>query len=328
VSGANSNLPIGFYPGPTVGLTRLNDYETFIGRQVDYVLTFMPSSPTWAQYEAGNLQGVTNGPGGANNASDWAPLLGSRRMMIATPACVQGTTWAQEAAGVNDAHHRALATNLVAAGLGNSLIRLAREMNAGYPWAVTPSNASDHKAGWIHIVNVFKSVTGANFKFCWNPIIGQGPFGPNAGVESAYPDQGTVDVIGLDVYDWGYAVSAETIRAQSDQATFFANQLSQWDGLTGWRSFAQSRNLSLCFPEWGLKLWGTGNSYNGGGDNPYFVQHMASFMKASSDPTDPLAMAAFWEDAGQGVFDPDNYPARRVEVPNSRAMFLKEFGSS
>jgi hypothetical protein len=327
-AGANTDLPAGFYPGPVVAPDRLAAYETFLNRQVEYVLAFMVDRPNWAEFEGAILQSRTNGPGGYASAPDWSALLGTRRMMLGVPACAMGTTWKDEAAGVNDAHWAALAIRLVAAGLGNAVLRLAREMNTPYAWGVTPATAADHKAGWIHITQVMKAVPGAGFKFCWNPIIGQGSFGPSAGVESCYPDAGTVDVIGLDVYDWGYTAQAETIRTPAEQQAFFTSQLTMWDGLTGWRTFAASRNLSLCFPEWGLKLWGAGSTYNGGGDNPYFIQHMASFMKAGSDPGDPLAMQALWEDTGMGVFDPDDHPARRIEVPNARAMHLREFGSA
>jgi hypothetical protein len=335
VAGAATSLPIGVYRGSVLDLSQIQAYEAFLdmpaGVTVDFVLAFMVDRPvSWADFERGALQSHTNGPAGPASATDWGPLLGPRRLMLGVPACAMGTTWAQEAAGANDAHWTALGSNLIAAGLGGAVLRIAREMNTGYAWAVTPANAADHIAGWQHIVNLLRALPGAAFKSCWNPIIGQGSFGPSAGVESCYPDHGTVDVIGLDVYDWGYTAADETIRAAADQQAFFASQLTMWDGLNGWRSFAQSRNLSLCFPEWGLKLWGTGQSgasgYTGGGDNPYFIQRMAAFMKATGNPGDPLAMSALWEDTGMGVSDPDSLPARRVAVPAARARFLYEFG--
>lgn len=329
--GANTSLPIGVYRGSVPDLSGIQAYEAFLsmpmGTTVDFVLAFMVDRPvSWADFENGMLQSRTNGPAGTAKAADWGPLMGARRLMLGVPACAMGTTWAQEASGANDAHWTALGTNLISAGLGNSVLRLAREMNTGYAWAVTPANANDHINGWQHIVTLLRGLPGSQFKFCWNPIIGQGAFGPGAGVESCYPDHGTVDVIGLDCYDWGYAASNETIRPLADQQAFFASQLAMWDGLNGWRNFAAGRNLSLCFPEWGLKLWNTGKDYNGGGDNPYFIMHMAAFMKATSDPADPLAMAALWEDTGMGVFDPDCHPSRRVAVPQARAAFLSAFG--
>ena len=328
-AGANSSLPIGVYRTAAPDLGAVQAYESFLNPvgsgQVDYVLAYMADKPTWAQFEAATLQSGTNQPAGAHTAAEWGPLLGNRTLMLGVPACVQGTTWAQEAAGVNDAHWTALATTLVTAGLGNAVLRLARELNTGYAWKVTPATANDHAAGWRRIVAVMKAVPGFACKFCWNPMIGQGNFGPGAGVESCYPDQGTIDVIGLDCYDWGYTTANETIRTLAEQQAFFASQLAMWDGLNGWRNFAAGRNLSLCFPEWGLKLWGAAASYNGGGDDPYFIAHMASFMQ-SMGSGDPLAMHAFWEDAGMGVADPDDHARRLVAVPQARAAFLSSFG--
>lgn len=80
-------------------------------------------------------------------------------------------------------------------------------------------------------------------------------------------------------------------------------------------------------PEWGLKLWGATSSYDGGGDNPFFIQQMASFMKEMASG-DPLAMQACWEDPGMGVADPDDHPRRLIAVPGARAAFLSTFGSS
>jgi beta-mannanase len=157
--------------------------------------------------------------------------------------------------------------------------------------------------------------------FMWNPMIGQGNFGPNAGVESVYPGDNVVDIIGLDLYDgWGYP-GGEVIRTAAQQQAQWNSYRDQWDGLTGWRNLAQSHGKPLAFPEWGLQLWNSGGTYVGGGDNPLFVAEMAAWMKNAS-----AFMHAFWEDPGMGVADPDSLPRRRVAAPAARAEFLAAFG--
>jgi hypothetical protein len=327
-AGPDSPLSIGVYRGAAPVLGPVQDYETFLGgRQVSHVLSYMADDPTWAQFEAGALQSSTNGPAGAAVAGDWAPLLGPRHLMLGVPACVQGTSWDDEASGVNDAHWASLAANLATAFPAGVYLRIAREFNTGYRWKVTPTLAAAHRAGWARIVGTMRAAGAAGNRYCWNPAIGQGNFAPSSGAEAAYPGNGVVDSIGLDVYDWGYAASPEVTRTDAERQAFWTHLLTQWDGLTGWRSFADSHGKTLCFPEWGLKLWGVTNTYDGGGDNDFFVQHMARWMKETLDPSRPLAVHAFWEDPHVGVSDPDSDPGRRVAVPQSRAAFLAAFGS-
>lgn len=331
-AGQDVNIPIGVYRGAVPDIAPIQAYEQFLGMPdgttVDYVLAFMADSPTWAQFEAGTLQSRTNGPAGSSSASDWAPLLGGRKLMLGVPACVQGTTWAEEASGANDAHWTALANNLQQAFPGGVHLRIAREMNTGYQWHVIPATAADHRAGWSRIVSTMKAAGAPGNRYYWNPMIGQGSMGPSHGIDEAYPGNSAVDAIGLDYYDWGYAASAEVTRTSSERASFWAKVRDEWDGLTGWRSFAASHGKPLAFPEWGLKLWGVGNSYDGGGDDDYFVNEMARFIKSLDDPGNPQAMHAFWEDPNQGVSDPDSSPGRRIAVPAARAAFLAAFGYS
>jgi hypothetical protein len=321
--GPDTTLPIGVYRGASPDITRVQDYEAFLGiPAVDYVLAFMADSPTWPQFEQAILQSSTNGGPGAHSATEWAPLLGGRTLMLAVPACVQGTTWAAEASGANDTHWAALAQTLVGAGLGNSVLRIAREFSGGwYHWSVSPGNAADHKAGWARIVSVMRNA-GFTGKFMWNPYLGQGTFGPSSDPSSAYPGDASVDVIGLDFYDGGYP-AGETIRTIAQQQAAWASMRDQWAGLTGWLSFAQGRHKPLAYPEWGLRLWNDNGKYVGGGDNPVLIGEMAAWMLDTG-----AWMHALWEDPNRGVADPDSSPGRQIAVPQARAAFLAAFGNS
>jgi len=339
MSGACTPIPIGVYRGPSVNIRAIQEYErNFLNKQAgttaSYVLAFLADRPeTWAQFEQAVLAASTNGPPGAETATAWAPVLGGRTLMLAVPACCLGTTWDQEAAGVNDAHWTALAATLVQGGLGNCVLRIAREFNGSwYPWKVTSANAGAYQSAYAHIVLTMRAA-GFTGTFMWNPYLGQGNFAnssPPAGVESVYPlAQGSagpdtiVDLIGLDVYDGPDAAnypSWEVIRTPAQQQAAWQAMLRQWDGLTGWRSLAVDHGKPLCYPEWGLRLWNDGYVYQGGGDNPAFILEMAAWLKNTQ-----AHMHTFWEDPGMGLADPDDLPARLVAAPNSRRAFLGQF---
>lgn len=322
------SVPIGVYRTSLPDIAAVEAYEQFLGLSgstVDYVLAFMADTPaSWAQFENAILAQHTNGGPSTTSATAWAPLLGPRQLVLGVPACCMGTTWAQEAAGVNDTHWAALARTLAATRLGNCVLRIGRELNTGYRWKATPSNVSAYRTGYARIVNTMRSA-GFSGTFMWNPMVMPGNFGGSGGgTESAYPGDSVVDVIGLDIYDasWSgiYPTSPDLVTAPMHQAVW-DGFLIGWDGLRGWYNFARARGKQLAFPEWGLQLWKDAGVYHGGGDNPVLVGELAQFMKGCG-----AYMHAMWEDAGMGVSDPDNHPGRPCGVPQARAVFLREFG--
>lgn len=322
-AGEDTLIPIGVYRGASPDIGAIRAYEAFLGMPpgttAEYVLAFMADSPAWPQFEAAMLQSSTNGPAGSHSAAEWGPLLGNRTLMLGVPACASSTSWADEASGRNDAHWIALTATLVRAGLGHSVLRIAREFQGGWPWKVTQANAADHRAGYAHIVGIMRQA-GFTGQFMWNPYIGT--FSPPSEVVNAYPGDMWVDVIGIDFYDGGYPVQPDPEpRSAAQQQAVWNSFRDQWDGLTGWQSFAQAHNKPLAYPEWGLGLWRSGGSYGGGGDNPVLIREMAAWIKYTSP-----YMHALWEDPGMGVADPDNHPRRIIAVPNSRAAFLEAFG--
>lgn len=324
-----SAIPIGVYRTSLPNLAAVQAYESFLGlpsgTTVDYVLAFMADTPaSWAQFEDAILAKATNGGPSTTSATAWAPLLGSRKLMLAAPACCMGTTWTQEAAGANDAHWAALARTLVTGGLGGCVLRIGRELSGSwYRWQVTPSNVATYRTAYAHIVTVMRDA-GFTGKFMWNPYLGQGTFGPKAGVEDAYPGDGCVDVIGVDLYDgdWtGIYPSNPDSATTAQQQRVWDEMLTEWDSLRGWYNLARAHGKPLAFPEWGLRLWKDAGVYHGGGDNAVLTGGMAEFIKGCG-----AFMHAMWEDANMGVSDPDNSPGRLCGVPQARAVFLREFG--
>jgi hypothetical protein len=325
MSGFAAHLPIGVYRGAGCGITAINQYEDFIGGEVNYVLDFMPDSPTWEQFENGQL-GDNHGLS-QNDVSVWAGgVLGNRKLVLAVPACVQGTTWAQEGGGTNDAHWLALGNRLINLGLGDSVIRIAREFNGWwYPWKVTNCTVHQYIAGYSRAVWLMKNLPGANFKFDWSSYIGVANLN-QAGVGAAYPGDDWVDFIGVHAYegDWTGIYDLGYVRTLEQQAqSWRVNVLNVLWGLKDWKGFAIQKNKPLSFPEWAPRLWNESDGYHGGGDNPYFVESMGNWMKNLPN----FAYHAFWEDpfSCNGVMDPDNEIRRSVAVPAMREEFLRWF---
>ena len=83
------------------------------------------------------------------------------------------------------------------------LFRFAQEMNGTwYPWAVgrNGNTAADYVAAWLHVRSVVVAAGARHVRFVWAPNVitsGTAPF------LDMYPGHDTVDVIGLDGYNWG-----------------------------------------------------------------------------------------------------------------------------
>ncbi len=105
-----------------------------------------------------------------------------------------------------------------------------------------------------------RSVRGAAFRFVWN--VKNGPDSVDA--TRAYPGSAYVDNVGVDAYDNGYGVSGAQAR--------WNQIINQPDGLNCWLRFARRHGKPLSIPDWGI-----GNA----GDDPYYVQHMYDWTKAS-----------------------------------------------
>lgn len=212
-----------------------------------------------------------------------------------------GASLATGATGAYNRWYQLLAQRLVAGGQGSSLIRLGWEFNGGwFPW-----RANHHAAAfvqyWRQIVNTMQSVPGAHFRFEWNPTRGDLGVGP---LSQYYPGNQYVSVIGLDVYDieWGHYPGA---------VAEWNHMLTQPYGLDWLASFGAAHGKPISFPEWGLGWGNGGNGPAGGGDNAYFIQHMARFIS-----THNVANAVAW-DWGSRPMLSSYYPLAEKALFNS-----------
>ena len=241
--------------------------------------------------------------------------------------------------GGADGYFKTLAQNLVSAGFGSSYIRLGWEFNASWMgWSVCnqqgsglTSWASDFVPAFRNIVTSMRSVSGANFKFIWNPLESSNASCPDGNLEKFYPGDKYVDVVALDTYDGvGQVISSDAARWSdlvngvngghwtSVVPAAINGQKFQGYGLTWLAAFGKEHDKLVSIPEWGLD---TPSQEAGGGDDAYFITQMAKWIKANAS-----GPAIFWNyGEGNMPLDIPNYTSG--DTPSATAAFKNEFGT-
>ena len=157
---------------------------------------------------------------------------------------------------------------LIAAGLGNAVIRLGHEMNGTWyhdSLGSNPAQYRDWATYYANIVRTMRSVKGAHFLFDWNVNAGY----RNIPLNSFYPGNDVVDIIGLDIYDAGMPGNPQ-------------NQVARWrglndepEGLSQIVAFARAHGKPLSFPEWGMDSTAGG----GAGEDLTYIRGIAAAIK-------------------------------------------------
>jgi hypothetical protein len=283
----------------------LETFERKVKRDYNCALVYNNASPTWAGWE--DPWFVTDRDPRFEWAR-WATEPGTSRQLIITnnlfPGQLDHADWlAAGASGAYEEHARTLARNLVAAGLGDSVIRLADEANAtSEPDAIRTDRASQKLwvEFWRRTALAMRSVPGADFTFdwCinayWRPIA----------LDQWYPGNDVVNIIGIDAYDGGVPVGQNRWSRLYDQT----------DGIHDVLRFAAAHGKPVSFPEWGLLPRGPAMLGGGGDaeyihdiatvvkDNPvayqsYFYNHESANLLARS----PAALTAYIQDFAGAV---------------------------
>jgi hypothetical protein len=194
---------------------------------------------------------------------------GTRTVVLTQSIIPQGmpTDWrTQGAAGAYDAHATALATHLVAAGMGSAIIRLSPKGNGDWNMDSIGSTAADMTAWrtyWARIVTAMRAVPGAHFTFDWTI---NGNYRPIA-FDSYYPGDSYVDVIGIAQYD----TAATTVGLT--QPARWNSQLGATDGLGALVAYAKAHGKPLSISEWGLV---DAAKSGGGGDDASFIDQLGA----------------------------------------------------
>jgi hypothetical protein len=188
-------------------------------------------------------------------------------------------SFATIAAGNHDAAWRGVATNLVANGRGDSVVRIGWESNLrDWRWQATAANAAQYKAAFRHIVQVMRA-TAPGLKFEFGVACGSGLSGSGdrlAPLTAVYPGDDVVDLVGCDIYDWWNTHATNDAQFASNVA-----RNSAGPGVQDVADFARAHGKGASYGEWGLAKNQNGN--NGGGDNAFFVDAMYRFFTANRD---------------------------------------------
>ncbi len=311
---------LGFYPGYG-SVAQLTSLESWLGHDANYVVQFADGN---AANFAGSVWGEVTKAGAFQVVSSRTTLVES--IPLAFGGFVDATTASGQAAarnalqatanGSNDSLYQQAASSMRAGGFGDAIIRLGWEFDGGWmPWSSNGNNAL-----WVsafqHVVHVFRSVS-PNFRFDWN-----GDPGWLQGQVGAYPGDGYVDIIGLDVYDKGLGV------AWSSSTQSWADPAAAWSkvvpNLQFQRDFAIRHGKQVSYPEWALSGGGSESAGNAGGDDPTFIQGMFDWMNAlPASGAGSLAYHSYFnEDAAQD----GNHMLSHF--PNAQARFKALFGGS
>jgi glycosyl hydrolase family 26 len=285
-------------------IASLNALSRSIGRDVDCAVVFNNASPDWAGWQK---PWFTRSPPADHNWTAWATAPGKHRTLIISqnlfPSSLNGTNWRQAgASGAFTGHAKTLARNLVAAGLGHSVIRLSHEANG--TWG--PDNIGSNDAQfaqwrqfWRNTVLAMKSVPGAHFKFDWTINARVRPIS----LAKFYPGDDVVDIVGIDAYDVGVP------PGQNRWTTLYNSP----DGIGDVVRFARAHGKPLSFPEWGIGP--QGGAQQAGGDDPAYVNGIARVVRKN-------------DTAYQAYFYSGAYQAQLKRSPRSLAAYRRHFGAN
>jgi hypothetical protein len=284
-------------------ITELTRFEKLVGHTFTCAMVFSNANPNWTTWEQpwflSDLRpeyewGV------------WAKAPRTHRQLVITispfPSSLDGTDWlAAGASGAFDGHARSLAENLVAAGLGRSVIRLAPEANDtgdAYSIGTTRTQLERWRRMWRREVLAMRAVRGAHFMFDWC-VNARWRAIPLA---EWYPGNDVVNIIGVDSYDSGVPLGEPRWSTIMDAS----------GGLADVIAFARAHDKPISLPEWGLDS--PGAEYLGGGDDPTYVNGIAALVRANTV-------------AYQSYFFNENSAAVLRSSPRALAAYRRAFGA-
>ena len=219
----------------TTNMARLQSFESFLGRSVDF-FSGVAGSGSWSELQA-SLDGYSQ--------HVWNNI--DATMVWSIPLVVTGATLAQAATGAYNSYYVAAAKSLIKTyGTTNDIIvRPAAEFNGDwFPWSATPGQEATFVAAWQQYVNAFRSVA-SNFKFEWNVMA----LYDDVDLAKAYPGDAYVDIVGMDFY---YATADEGKDPVKAWNIMVNGRAPNDPDLTWLDAFATAHNKPEAFSEWGV----------------------------------------------------------------------------
>jgi glycosyl hydrolase family 26 len=283
-------------------VSTLEAVGAMLGVDFNCALVYGDSAQTWAQWD--DPWFITD-PDSDTNWARWVQAAPGRTMILSIPLFptdLNGTSWlGKGASGAFRTYAKTLAKNLVSAGLGSSVIRLAWEANGDwYPDSVgnTPAKDASWVRFWRATAKAMMSVTGAEFSFDWCVNAAY----RNIPLANYYPGDDVVDEIGIDLYDGGLpSTVSDRWSALSAEPGSLATVLA----------FAQAHGKPISIPEWGV---GPSAIMEGGGDDPGYVNGIASTVAGDNVAYQSYFFAESW---AQGL----------ASYPNSLSAYQHAFGT-
>ena len=255
---------------PANSLAELRSFEEMTSTTFNCVLMYNNEKPNWATWENVWFFGDRSPD---QNFMAWAQAVPGRRFVISQPMVPDDAPpdWRQLGAeGDYNGYASALAHNLVAEGLGSSVIRLGWEANDGADpesaLGAGPAQYSEWAAYWRQIVTTMRTVPGAHFLFDWT--VNQ--YWRPVPLQDWYPGNSAVDIIGIDGYDNGVYESGLSAAQRWEVLS------GEADGFDAVAAFAAAHGKPLSIPEWGLSPPG---AEGGAGDDPTYIEGLASIIK-------------------------------------------------
>jgi len=301
IIGGNSKTPCVY---SAHSISTLDAFSLMVGRQINCAMVYINATNTWQQWESPWFINYYNPD---NDWSAWATAPGTNRQLVITqnliPSDLEGTDWLDAgAAGDYTVYARALAQNLVNAGLGNSVIRLSPESNGTWysdSLGSTPAQWAEWDEFWRQTVLAMRSVPGANFQFDWciAALYRALP------LSEIYPGNDVVNIIGVDAYDTGNIGNTDAAR--------WNETLNGADGIQAVVNFAAAQGKPISIPEWGVSPVGDSEGF---GDDPTFVNGIASVV--GDNPT-----------AYQSYFYKYGYAIQLSPGTQSLAAYQQDFGA-
>ncbi|HWM41263.1 MAG TPA: glycosyl hydrolase, partial [Burkholderiales bacterium] len=274
-------IPVVSHSAPEIGAYRwdapagpanIDGFSDWLGSAVTIASLFHGRN-TWSEIEGQDAQ--------LSAWSQWVRAENGRNVVIAIGMFPPGGSLASCAAGSYDANWRRLADNLAFHGLHWAYLRLGWQMeSAGNEWAAPPGSGrqASYAGCFRRIVQAMRQEQPANqWKFVFN--VGDTTWPDRAYLESVWPGDAYVDVVGVNAYDLSWIPNSYPYPSGCDANCRQTRQQTSWEhrswSLVDIRNFAAAHGKPLAFPEWGMLARQDGR---GGGDNTYFVQKMRDFF--------------------------------------------------
>lgn len=248
---------LGWHSGCSIG--KYADFAAYRGRPLDTITCWCPLT-NWSEVVSLKAGFSTAKSSGARISTAIAPL----------PSTHDGKknpgNWKLAAGGSFDGYYEQYARNLAASGRTNVVVRVGWESNdPHYPY-FAGTDPARFKATFARIAGILRKHN-PTVLIEWSNVRDGRQTGS---VETLYPGDQWVDIVGVNYYDGYPAMNSEAIWA----AEYMATRLGGPKGIGAWLKFARDRRKKFAVSEWGVWRGRPGTI-----DNPFYIRKMYEFFQ-------------------------------------------------